>query len=101
MQGISPFLRSPFTDITGCITSHQMLGRCQKQEMQMMDCMEAYGLERGMKKCGDFIEDFRECHNLRKQYSRFLAMRKERDRQIAAGILKDDKKYVSPRIDSY
>lgn len=71
MHNISPFLRSPFTDITGGMVSHQLLGRCQMQEMEMMDCMEAYGLERGLKKCRYLLDDYRECHTTLKQYKRF------------------------------
>ncbi|CAF4914760.1 unnamed protein product [Pieris macdunnoughi] len=100
-MSISPFLRSPFTDITGGLVSHQMLGKCQKEEMRYMDCLEAYGLERGRKKCAYLIEDFQECQTNTKQFKRFMAMRKERERQIAEGTLTGDKKYVTPRIDSY
>ncbi|XP_011557069.2 NADH dehydrogenase [ubiquinone] iron-sulfur protein 5 [Plutella xylostella] len=100
-QTISPFFRSPFTDLTGGMVSHHLLGRCQRQEIRLMDCLEAHGLDRGMRECGALIDDYRECHTLRKQFQRFMAMRAERERQIAAGILTGDKKYVSPRVDSY
>lgn len=70
-HNISPFLRSPVTDITGGLVSHQLLGRCARQEMEMMDCIEAYGLDRGIQKCQSFIEDFKECHTLTKQFKRF------------------------------
>ncbi|XP_013193512.1 NADH dehydrogenase [ubiquinone] iron-sulfur protein 5 [Amyelois transitella] len=100
-QTISPFIRSPFTDITGGLVSHQLLDRCAKQEMAFMDCLEAYGLDRGLKKCQALFEDFHECQTYCKQLKRFTAMRRERDRQIACGKLCNDNKYVSPRIDSY
>ncbi|CAK1553047.1 unnamed protein product [Leptosia nina] len=101
MSDISPFLRSIFTDVTGPMYSYQMFGRCAKQEANMMDCMEAYGYGRGVRKCKDLIDEMYECHTLKKQYARFAAMRKERNRQIACGQLKGDKQYVTPRIDSY
>ncbi|XP_028172888.1 NADH dehydrogenase [ubiquinone] iron-sulfur protein 5-like [Ostrinia nubilalis] len=101
INSISPFLRSPMTDITGGVTSHQLLGRCAKQEMEMMDCLEAYGMDRGVKKCSELIDDFSECHNLNKQFKRFVAIRSERNRQIAAGKLTGDNKYVTPKIDSF
>ncbi|KAJ8718080.1 hypothetical protein PYW07_006010 [Mythimna separata] len=101
MHNISPFFRSPWTDITGGIHSHQMLGRCQKQEMAMMDCLEGYGLGRGLKKCRYLVNDYQECHRNTKQFKRFLEMRRERDRQIAAKLRTGDKMYCSPLIDSY
>ncbi|XP_022814006.1 NADH dehydrogenase [ubiquinone] iron-sulfur protein 5-like [Spodoptera litura] len=100
-MSLSPFLRSPFTDLTGGIHSHQMLGRCQKEEGRYMECLEAYGLERGKVKCAHLFDDFHECQTSMKQYKRFVAMRRERDRQIAAGKLTGDEKFVSPKIDSY
>lgn len=100
-MSISPFIRSPFTDITGGLISHQMLGRCQKEEMRYMDCLEAYGLERGKKKCDIYYDDYRECHTYTKQFKRFIAMRLEREKQISEGKLKGDNKYVSPRVDGY
>nr|XP_053614311.1 NADH dehydrogenase [ubiquinone] iron-sulfur protein 5-like [Plodia interpunctella] len=100
-QTLSPFFRSPFTDITGGMISHQLLDRCALQEMAVMDCLEAYGLDRGLQKCKHLVEDFHECQTHCKSYKRFLAMRKERDRQIACGRLCGEDKYCSPRIDSY
>lgn len=69
---LSPFFRSPFTDITGGLISHQMLGRCQKEEMRYMDCLEAYGLERGKRKCMCLFDDYHECHTFTKQFKRFI-----------------------------
>ncbi|VVC92765.1 unnamed protein product [Leptidea sinapis] len=100
-MSISPFFRSPFTDITGGMISHQMLGNCQKEEMRYMDCLEAYGLDRGRGKCLHLFGDFHECQTKTKQFQRFVAMRKERERQIAEGKLKGDNEYVSPRVDSF
>ncbi|XP_045502228.1 NADH dehydrogenase [ubiquinone] iron-sulfur protein 5-like [Colias croceus] len=100
-MSISPFLRSPFTDLTGGMFSHQLLGTCQKEEMRYMDCLEAYGLDRGRNKCAYLFADFHECQTKTKQFKRFAAMRKERERQIAEGKLTGDKQYVTPRIDSF
>lgn len=71
-MSISPFLRSPMSDIVGGLTSHQLLGRCQKQEAIYMDCLEAYGLERGKIKCANLFDDYHECHTLSKQFKRFM-----------------------------
>lgn len=75
-MSISPFLRSPFTDITGGMISHQLLGRCQKQEAHYMDCLEAYGLDRGKRKCHDLLHDFKECQTSVLQYKRFVVSTK-------------------------
>lgn len=72
MQNLSPLLRWPMTDITGGLISHQLLGRCAKQEMDLMDCMENYGLDRGLRKCKGYLDDFAECQTLKKQFLRFL-----------------------------
>lgn len=69
---ISPFFRSPFTDITGGMISEQLLGRCSNEEMALMDCMEGYGIELGRRKCTDYMDDFYECQKLIKQFSRFV-----------------------------
>ncbi|CAH2235388.1 NADH dehydrogenase [ubiquinone] iron-sulfur protein 5-like [Pararge aegeria] len=100
-MSISPFLRNPFTDLTGGLVSHQMLGSCQKHEIRFMDCLEAYGLDRGKVKCVDLFEDFHECQTKTKQFKRFMAMRKERDRQISEGKLKGDGQYLNPKVDSF
>ncbi|XP_041984777.1 NADH dehydrogenase [ubiquinone] iron-sulfur protein 5 [Aricia agestis] len=100
-MSLSPFFRSPFTDITGGIVSHQMLGECQKQEMQYMDCLEAYGLDRGKVKCADLFSNFHECQTKTLQFKRFMAIRRERERQIAEGKLKGDEKFLNPRIDGF
>ncbi|KAG6454847.1 NADH dehydrogenase [ubiquinone] iron-sulfur protein 5-like [Manduca sexta] len=100
-MSISPFIRSPFTDITGGMVSHQQLGRCQKEEARYMDCLEVYGLERGKVKCAHLFSDFHECQTWTKQFKRFVVMRAERERQIAEGKLTGDKEYVSPKVDSY
>ncbi|XP_013193508.1 NADH dehydrogenase [ubiquinone] iron-sulfur protein 5 [Amyelois transitella] len=100
-MSLSPFFRSPFTDLTGGLISHQLMDRCMKEESRYMECLEAYGLDRGVKKCEHLFSDFHECQTLTKQFKRFVAMRNERDRQIAEGKLKGDQQYVTPRVDSY
>lgn len=112
---LSPYFRTPFTDIFGSMINHQQYGRCGKFEMKMMECMEAYGMDRGRVKCADIIDDFNECHNLTKQYLRQMviqqfacilfifnnklsylsqAMEAERERQYKAGEIKE--KYAPP-----
>lgn len=39
--------------------------------MKMMECFEAYGLERGKRECADLISDFQECVGMQKQLMRF------------------------------
>lgn len=70
-MSLSPFLRLPLTDLTGCLINHQTYDKCGKFEMKMMDCLEAYGLERGKKQCADLIADFQECVGMQKQLLRF------------------------------
>lgn len=70
-MSLSPFLRTPFTDLTGSLINHQQYDKCGVFEMQVMDCLEAYGTERGKTKCQALIEDFRECVGMKKQLLRF------------------------------
>lgn len=71
-MSLGPFLRSPLTDVTGCVINHQTYGKCAEFEMNMMDCLEAYGVNRGQTKCKDLISDFQECAGTRKQMLRFM-----------------------------
>lgn len=67
-----PFLRNIFTDMTGAIPNAQHYDKCGAMEMRMMECMEAYGLHKGLDKCGALYEDFKECFTQHKQRQRFL-----------------------------
>lgn len=102
MATVTPWLRSPFTDLTGNLINHQWYGHCAELEMKVMDCMEAYGMERGLIKCDTLIQDFKECFFREKQYSRFMAMRLERHRQYKAGERSKEDLYCEPpKIDSF
>lgn len=67
----APVWRSPITDLTGCLMNHQGHPKCGPMEMNMIDCLEAYGMDLGAKKCKDLIEDFKECATRTKQMNRF------------------------------
>lgn len=99
---LSPWFKSPFTDMTGALISHQWYGRCAKQEMKVVDCLEAYGLHKGFEKCEALIEDFRECSSQQKQMLRTTTMRYERQRQHWTGERSKDNLYAPPpKPDSY
>ncbi|OWR49932.1 NADH dehydrogenase [ubiquinone] iron-sulfur protein 5-like [Danaus plexippus] len=98
---VIPRFRNVFTDITGGIMTHQTLGDCAHQEMAMMDCMESYGFDRGLLNCKLEMDDYHECRAKTKQFLRFMALRRERDRKIACGELTGDNKYMSPKLDSF
>lgn len=70
-MSLAPYLRTPFTDLTGCVVNHQQYDKCGEMEMKMLDCMEAYGIDRGQRKCKDLIKDFQECAGMKKQLMRF------------------------------
>uniref|UniRef100_U5ER62 Putative mitochondrial respiratory chain complex i n=1 Tax=Corethrella appendiculata TaxID=1370023 RepID=U5ER62_9DIPT len=101
-MSLGPFFRSPFTDLTGVIINHQHYDRCGEFEMAAVDCLEAYGTERGAKKCKDLIEDFNECATRKKQFMRMEAMRNERHRQWWTGERKPKDHYAKPpKVDAY
>lgn len=70
-MSVTPFFRTPFTDLTGCLVNHQQYDKCGEFEMKMIDCMEAYGVDKGIHKCRDIIADFQECSQMKKQLLRF------------------------------
>lgn len=70
-MSVQPVLRSPLTDLTGSILNHQYFGQCGQREMDMVECMEAYGVHQGRVKCKDLIEDFHECFSYDKQIFRY------------------------------
>lgn len=72
MTNVVPFLRTPFTDLTGCLVNHQYYGRCEEMEMRLMNCLEAYGVDRGAKKCKDLMDDLYECSSRKKQVTTFI-----------------------------
>lgn len=41
-------------------------------ELDAVECLEAYGLIRGTKKCSVLFEDYYECHNKTKQMQRVM-----------------------------
>ncbi|KAJ6647622.1 NADH dehydrogenase [ubiquinone] iron-sulfur protein 5 [Pseudolycoriella hygida] len=99
-MSLSPAFRSPFTDLTGCLHNFQGHPQCARFEMNMIDCLEAYGLHMGSKKCKDLIDDFQECASRNKQVQRVQAMRMERHRQYYFG---DRKEHFAepPKEDAY
>jgi len=99
-QVITPFFRSPFTDLTGALVNAQHQDKCGDMEMKMMECLEAYGIQKGKIKCADLIDDFQECYTMRKQQLRTFAMRMERHKQWWNGDLKEHYQKPGPRVDS-
>lgn len=75
-MSLGPFFRSPLTDLTGCVINHQAYGKCAEFEMDMMDCLEAYGVDKGVIKCKDLIADFQECVGMKKQMLRITVSAK-------------------------
>lgn len=72
MFPVVPFFRSPFTDLTQTAVNAQHYDKCGTFELQMMECMEAYGAVQGKTKCRDIIDDFTECFTQKKQRMRSL-----------------------------
>ncbi|RZC43074.1 Ndufs5 domain containing protein [Asbolus verrucosus] len=101
-MSLSPFFKSPLTDFSGAVVSHQWGGRCANLELKALDCLEAYGLDRGVKVCESLILDFQECSLRTKENQRYLAMRAERERQYKSGERSKEDRYApSPQPDSY
>lgn len=99
---LTPWFRSPFSDITGSLLSYQWYGRCADFELNAMECIEAYGKDLGRIKCEQLIKDFKECSLREKQRKRFFTMRFERHRQYWMGERSKEDRYSDPpAYDSY
>nr|CAD7198389.1 unnamed protein product [Timema douglasi] len=99
-MSINPILRTPFTDITSTVLVHRK-GKCTPLELRMLNCFEAYGIERGKTLCNDILEDFHECCTHKKQLQRTYAMQAERDRQYKAGERSKEDRYAKTPIKKY
>lgn len=71
-MALFPGLRSPFTDVIGCVVNHQQYDKCGEFELNAVECIEAYGARRAETKCADLIKDFAECQSMKKQMMRVL-----------------------------
>lgn len=97
-----PWLKCFFTDFTSDHFSSQYFGRCANLELKFLDCMEAYGLYKGLQKCEDLLADYKECVYKRKQFDRIVAMRNERNRQWHSGERSKENRFApGPRDDVY
>lgn len=56
-----PAFRTPMTDLVGNLITHQTATRCADFEMRAMECLEAYGVQKGRVRCVDYLDDLREC----------------------------------------
>ncbi|XP_012261022.2 NADH dehydrogenase [ubiquinone] iron-sulfur protein 5 [Athalia rosae] len=96
----TPVFRTPITDITGSLINFQQQKRCADFEMNFVECMEAYGIPRGYRKCSDLFEDLHECATHNTQQMRVNAIRDERHKQYKAGLI-DKPNLPPPKEDSY
>lgn len=83
-MSLSPWLKTPLTDLAG-VVSNQWGDKCGKLELQAVECVEAYGIDKGLKACDVLLRDFRECVTGELQDRRLYAMYRERERQYKAG----------------
>lgn len=98
---ITPFFRNFWTDVFGSMSTFQEHPECANRELQVVDCLEAYGVIGGKTKCRVLLDDFRECVMKGKQFQRVKIMTDERARQIEAGERDDDGFAPPPKMDSY
>ncbi|XP_011502399.1 PREDICTED: uncharacterized protein LOC105365839 [Ceratosolen solmsi marchali] len=62
---------------------------CVNFELRMIDCLEAYGMYKGMKECEDFITDINECLWSLKSRKSVFKVREELISQYKKGERKD------------
>ncbi|KAJ1524290.1 hypothetical protein ONE63_010802 [Megalurothrips usitatus] len=97
LQG--PAIRTPFTDLLGNLASAQEGNTfCANMEMMMLNCMEQYGYNRGVKMCGGYIADLRECRLNTYERTRVQIMKEERKRQFRDGKRKERYEECPPHL---
>ncbi|KAK3880473.1 hypothetical protein Pcinc_015020 [Petrolisthes cinctipes] len=98
----APVFRTPLTDMQGGLLTHQRARKCADFEMRAMECLEAYGVQKGRTRCVDYLDDLRECAFQTKQLARVSAMRHERHRQWLMGERSSKDRYApAPQADGF
>ncbi|XP_067135244.1 NADH dehydrogenase [ubiquinone] iron-sulfur protein 5 [Centruroides vittatus] len=95
-------IKTPFTDLFGQYGVSLAGRRCRDFEMNVVECLEAYGLRKGKKKCKDEIDDYNECTFALKQLKRVMEMEAERKRRWKNKERAGKEYYAPPpKIDSF
>ncbi|XP_034236277.1 uncharacterized protein LOC117642312 [Thrips palmi] len=82
----APLIRTPVTDMIGNLFSAQEGPTfCANMEMMMLNCLDQYGYNRGVKMCGGYIQDMEECRHQTLELMRVNVMSEERRRQYRDG----------------
>ncbi|XP_012222101.1 NADH dehydrogenase [ubiquinone] iron-sulfur protein 5 [Linepithema humile] len=95
----APLFKTPITDVFFHVRNLQCLKECAHYELQLIDCMEAYGYHKGKEKCRLILSDMYECGVKFKRAQRVMTMMAERDRQLESGEKKEYAK--APPLDVY
>lgn len=75
---------------------------CTDMELNMMECLEAYGLSKGRLMCQKYMEDYRECKMPRLRVMRANIMRQERLKKVINGEIPWQKPWGKPyNYDAY
>lgn len=100
MKWAPPLLKGPPTDLFHHVRGLQSMKECSQYELKYMECMEAYGYQRGKEKCRLILEDMYECAFKLKRLQRVYLMQGERLRQFKNG--EREKLYEeTPPLDLY
>lgn len=82
----APLVRTPITDWLGNLLSAQEGPTfCANIEMLMLNCLDQYGYNRGVKMCGGYMQDMEECRSQFFELMRVNVMQEERRRQYRDG----------------
>ncbi|XP_017879575.1 uncharacterized protein LOC108624651 [Ceratina calcarata] len=85
-------IESPVSDMIKVSVHVQDDGLCRDFELQLAECVEAYGFYRGQTKCEAMIHDLSECLKGEKRRSRNDIIYGEMTRQVENG----ERKYEKP-----
>lgn len=100
MRWVAPMFKGPPTDAFHLTTNLQLTGECAPYELHYVDCMEAYGHQKGKEKCRLILEDMYECVTKIKRMRRVHLMEQERQRQYKSGERKTPYEETPP-LDLY
>ncbi|XP_063994243.1 NADH dehydrogenase [ubiquinone] iron-sulfur protein 5 [Diachasmimorpha longicaudata] len=99
---VPPHIKTPITDIFSNLHNFQNHPDCAIRELELVDCLEAYGPQHAERKCRVLMADLKECVFRTKQRHRLVIMSGERHRQVCDGERDPANKYAKPPpMDTY
>lgn len=69
---------------------------CSDFELNLVECLEAYGITKGYHQCHKYFEDYHECKSDQIKMVRAGVMKMERYKKLAKGEIPFEQRHVEP-----